>query len=36
MQPVIPAEMVQGATQLAVYLVTLIVTVVGVLLSART
>jgi hypothetical protein len=35
MQPVIPAEMMQGVMQLAVYFVTLIVTVAGVLLAAR-
>jgi hypothetical protein len=35
MQPVIPAEMMQGAMQLAVYFVTLILTLAGVMLSAR-
>jgi hypothetical protein len=35
MQPVIPAEMMQGAMQLVAYFVALIVTVAGVLLAAR-
>jgi hypothetical protein len=35
MQPVISAEIMQSAMQFVVYLVTLIITVAGVLLAAR-